>query len=44
MALAEDASARLVTAVADAADVLTPEQRRALVEEHEHFHRGGWHR
>jgi protein CpxP len=40
--MAEEASTRLLTAVADAADVLTPEQRRALIEAHESFHRGGW--
>ena len=34
LALAEDASRRLVQAVADAAEVLTPEQRRALAERH----------
>lgn len=40
IALAEDASTRLVTAVADAADVLTPEQRRELIEAHARFHGG----
>jgi len=42
IALAESASTRLVTAVADAAEVLTPEQRRELVETHERSHRGPW--
>src|SRR6266581_1772142 len=32
MALADDASQRFVQALADVADVLTPEQRRALIE------------
>ena len=47
LALAETASARFVTAVADAADVLTPEQRRELIEAHDrhrHGRRHGWHR
>jgi Spy/CpxP family protein refolding chaperone len=35
LALAEDASRRLVAALADAAEVLTPEQRKALAERHE---------
>lgn len=35
LALAEDASRRLVDALADAAEVLTPEQRRALAERHQ---------
>jgi protein CpxP len=34
LALAEEASRRLVDAVADAAEVLTPEQRKALAERH----------
>jgi Spy/CpxP family protein refolding chaperone len=36
MALADDASRRLVQAMADVAEVLTPEQRQALLE---HVHR-----
>lgn len=35
LGLAEDASRRLVAALADAAEVLTPEQRKALAERHE---------
>jgi Spy/CpxP family protein refolding chaperone len=37
--LAEEASARLVSAIADAAEVLTPEQRAELAAMHERFHR-----
>jgi len=36
LALAEEASRRLVQAVADAAEVLTPEQRKSLAERHAH--------
>lgn len=36
LALAEEASARLVAAVADAAEVLTPDQRKTLSERHAH--------
>ncbi len=36
--LADQASARIVQAVADAADVLTPDQRAALVQHLERFH------
>ena len=42
LALADDASKRLVTAFADAADVLTPEQRLALAEKLEEHRRHGW--
>jgi Spy/CpxP family protein refolding chaperone len=35
LGLAEDASRRLVAALADAAEVLTPEQRKALAERHQ---------
>ena len=38
MELADDASKRLVQALADVADVLTPEQRQALIERHQHGH------
>lgn len=38
LALAEEASRRLVQAVADAAEVLTPEQRKALAERHARRH------
>ncbi len=38
LALAEKASARIVRAVADAADVLTPEQRTQLVQRLERLH------
>jgi Spy/CpxP family protein refolding chaperone len=38
LSLAEDASARLVVALADAAEVLTAEQRRALMESHQRHH------
>ena len=44
IALVDSASARLVAAVANAADVLTPAQRRALIEQHERHHNGAWHR
>jgi Spy/CpxP family protein refolding chaperone len=39
LALAESASTRIVRALADAAEVLTPEQRTALVRLAEQFHR-----
>jgi Spy/CpxP family protein refolding chaperone len=38
------ASERALRALADAAEVLTPEQRRALAAAHEERHDGGWHR
>ena len=38
MALADEASKRLVRAVADMAEVLTPEQRQALMEKHSRRH------
>jgi periplasmic protein CpxP/Spy len=38
MALADEASKRLVQALADLSDVLTPEQRQALVEKIHHHH------
>jgi protein CpxP len=38
MELADEASKRLVRAVADMADVLTPEQRQALMEKHARRH------
>jgi periplasmic protein CpxP/Spy len=38
MALADEASKRLVRAVADIAEVLTPEQRQALMEKHSRRH------
>jgi Spy/CpxP family protein refolding chaperone len=37
--LAEEASVRLLDAIADAAEVLTPEQRAELAEFHQRFHR-----
>jgi len=40
MALADEASKRLVRALADMADVLTPEQRQALMEKHGRRHGG----
>jgi len=40
--LADGASVRLVTAIADAAAILTPEQRRSLIEEHAQHRRRGW--
>jgi protein CpxP len=43
LALAEQGSRRLAQALADAADVLTPAQRRALAERLERRHRS-WHR
>ena len=36
----DEASKRLVTAISDAAEVLTPEQRKALAEEIANHHRG----
>ena len=36
LALAEEASRRVVAALADTAEVLTPEQRKALAERHRH--------
>ena len=39
IALADDASKRLVQALADVADVLTPEQRQALIERVHQHHR-----
>jgi Spy/CpxP family protein refolding chaperone len=39
LALAEQASNRLVNAIADAAEVLTPEQRIQLAELRQQFHR-----
>jgi Spy/CpxP family protein refolding chaperone len=40
LALADEASRTLVAALADAAAVLTPEQRKALAEKHAARHRG----
>jgi Spy/CpxP family protein refolding chaperone len=40
---ADAASRRLAQALADAAEVLTPEQRKTLAA-HAARHRGGWHR
>ena len=36
----DEASKRLVTAISDAAEVLTPEQRAALAKQIEEHHRG----
>lgn len=38
--LADEASRRLTAAIADVADVLTPEQRRSLAERAQRWHRG----
>lgn len=43
LAAAQAGSQRLVQALADVSDVLTPEQRRGLAERLQR-HRGGWHR
>jgi Spy/CpxP family protein refolding chaperone len=43
--LAETATKRIAQAIADAADVLSPEQRRTLVDRISSWHQGfGWHR
>ena len=42
LALADQGSKRLAQAIADAAEVLTPEQRKALAERMQHRHRR-WH-
>jgi Spy/CpxP family protein refolding chaperone len=43
--LAETATKRIAQAIADAADVLNPEQRRTLVDRISSWHQGfGWHR
>ena len=43
--LADEGSKRLTQALADTADVLTPEQRKKFAERLQHRHRwGGWHR
>jgi len=41
MALADEASRRFVRAVADVAEVLTPEQRQQLMQKFERFHHEG---
>jgi len=43
VAQAETASRRLTQALADAADVLTPEQRKQLAQRLEHRRHHGWH-